>query len=54
VNTKPKQAQPRNERIEKDLLPAKGKVSTGFVSKAMPPVTKENMGVLFRNLYIFL
>jgi hypothetical protein len=33
--------------VEKDLLPAVGKESMRVISKAMPPLNKRSMGILF-------
>jgi hypothetical protein len=45
-NTKNKHGQ--DIRVEKDLLPAIGKESTGVISKVMSSPNKGSMGILFR------
>jgi hypothetical protein len=48
VNAKPKHAQARNKRIEKDLLSATTKKSMRVIFKAMYFLNKRSMGLLFR------
>jgi hypothetical protein len=47
VSAKPKQTWPRNQRIDKGLLPAPGKERMEIIYKVMPSSNKGSMGILF-------